>query len=91
MRAKKLFREKKLVSMNWPAKSPYLNRIENLCSILVRRIYNNARNFNHTTYVKRGIHENWEATDRSVRTHLVQRINMRCIAVSTNAERRMKY
>jgi hypothetical protein len=45
--------------MKWPAKSPDLNPIENLWGILVRRVYENGRQYNTVGELKTAIRNEW--------------------------------
>ena len=45
--------------MEWPACSPDLNPIENICGVLVRRVYANNRHFDSTDELKGAIIAEW--------------------------------
>lgn len=46
--------------LNWPARSPDLNIIENCWSDLPRAVYNNGRQFQNINDLKKCISEEWE-------------------------------
>jgi len=45
--------ENYLTVLDWPAKSPDLNPIENLWGIIVRHVYANGRQYGNATDLKR--------------------------------------
>jgi len=45
--------------MDWPARSPDLNPIENLWGILVRKVYRNNRQFETVAELKTAIEAAW--------------------------------
>ncbi len=64
---KSFFKKERIKTLNWPARSPDLNPIENLWSVLKRRVY--ARNPKGTMELEEYINEEWEKIpDRTVRS-----------------------
>jgi len=57
--SKQWFAAKKIDLLDWPAKSPDLNIIENVWSILARDVYDNARQFNNVSELKTAIEGAW--------------------------------
>lgn len=55
----KWFEAKNIAVLDWPAKSPDLNIIENLWGILVRRVYASGRQFNSKPELQNAILTEW--------------------------------
>ncbi len=58
------FEEQNINKMEWPAKSPDLNPIENVWELLVRRVYDGGRQFSTIEELKRAILHHWKALDK---------------------------
>jgi len=58
--------------MDWPAKSPDLNPIENLWGILARRVYANQRQFNDVEELNDVVMEAWDAIGMDTIQKLLQ-------------------
>ena len=57
--SKQWFIAKKIDLLDWPAKSPDLNIIENVWSILARDVYDNSRQFDSVSQLRTAIEEAW--------------------------------
>lgn len=57
--------------LDWPARSPDLNPMENLWGILVRRIYAEGRQYDSVNELKTAINEAWESIENSILENLV--------------------
>ncbi|CAD6193399.1 unnamed protein product [Caenorhabditis auriculariae] len=55
------FAANNVVLLDWPAFSPDLNPVENLWSVLVRRVYANAKQYTTVNDLKRAIRAEWDA------------------------------
>ncbi|CAD6196633.1 unnamed protein product [Caenorhabditis auriculariae] len=62
---------KNVVLLDWPACSPDLNPVENLWSVLVRRVYANAKQYTTVNDLKRAIRAEWDGLDKSLLQSLV--------------------
>ncbi|CAD6198713.1 unnamed protein product [Caenorhabditis auriculariae] len=60
-----------VVLLDWPACSPDLNPVENLWSVLVRRVYANAKQYTTVNDLKRTIRAEWDGLDKSLLQSLV--------------------
>lgn len=78
---KEFFREQNIDVMNWPARSPDLNPIENLWSILSRSVYENRRQFGSKKELKLQILESWSKIDQNIIDSLINSMVKRCHAV----------
>lgn len=67
--------------MVWPARSPDLNPIENLWSILARKVYPNGRQYQSVPELQKAILAAWETIDLAVLKGLVSTMPSRCIEV----------
>ena len=59
-RVKHFFEEEEVPVIDWPAKSPDLNPIENLWSLLARAVYADCRQFSNIEELKEAVKEAWE-------------------------------
>ena len=53
------FTSNKIDLLDWPAKSPDLNIIENVWSLLARDVYDNSRQFDNVSQLRKAIEEAW--------------------------------
>ncbi|CAD6187916.1 unnamed protein product [Caenorhabditis auriculariae] len=65
------FAAKNVVLLDWPACSPDLNSVESLWSVLVRRVYANAKQYTTVNDLKRAIRSEWDGLDKSLLQSLV--------------------
>ena len=71
--------------LDWPARSPDLNPIENLWGQMVSQVYENARTFDQKDDLKDAIMYAWDNTDKSYMQTLIGSMPNRCAEV--NAKR----
>ena len=57
--SKQWFTAKKIDLLDWPAKSPDLNIIENVWSLLAKDVYDNSCQFDNISQLKEAIEEAW--------------------------------
>ena len=69
--------------LDWPARSPDLNPIENLWAVLVREVYRGFRHFDDVESLKEAILYGWENIEKRVLLALVRSMKQRCIDVIT--------
>lgn len=67
--------------LQWPARSPDLNPIENLWGILVRIVYANGRQFKDAQSLKQAIMEAWEEIPSNTLRKLVDSMKNRLFEV----------
>lgn len=77
--------------LDWPACSPDLNPIENMWSILVRRVYAGNRVFNTLAELKNEIIKEWRNIPQTVRQNLVNSMNSRIFDLISKKGRQTKY
>ena len=65
------FESKGINLMDWPARSPDLNPMENLWGILVRRIYANNKQYGTKEELQQAILDAWDNVENSVLNNLV--------------------
>lgn len=75
------FETNNLDVMEWPARSPDLNPIENLWGILARRVYANAKQFDTVVELTECILSEWDKIDRVTCYNLVKSMTKRCATV----------
>ncbi|CDF37417.1 unnamed protein product [Chondrus crispus] len=72
------FEEEEVHVMDWPAKSPDLNPIENLWGILARKVYAHERQFNNIDELLECIMDCWENINTETLDKLVGSMQKRC-------------
>lgn len=65
------FKYHKVDLLDWPARSPDLNPVENLWGILVRRIYAEGRQYSTVNELKIAISDAWEEIEESIIKNLI--------------------
>jgi len=78
---KNWFQEKNIQVMDWPAKSPDLNPIENLWGILSRMVYHNGRQFLDRESLKTSIKHCWDEISTETLQNLIGSMQTRCTEV----------
>lgn len=82
--SKSWFESKNLTVLEWPARSPDLNPIENLWGILARRVYEGGRQFATVHELRSAVTEAWRSIDQSVLEKLIFSMPNRLFEVITN-------
>ncbi|KAG6948420.1 hypothetical protein JG687_00015486 [Phytophthora cactorum] len=76
---KEFFEEEGITMLNWPARSPDLNSIENVWTMMARYVYANGRQYDNVASLTAAILESWEAVEQSYLNKLVASMPRRCI------------
>ena len=77
----KWLQDHNIATLNWPAKSPELNPIENLWGILARQVYADGRRFEDKEMLWCAVKECWEAIFNETLSNLINSMNNRCVDV----------
>jgi hypothetical protein len=77
-RTLEFFAEQEVRVLPWPARSPNLNPIENLWSIMSRHVYAYGRQFSSVCELKAALYEAWDAINMSVLLALIKSMPRRC-------------
>lgn len=83
--------EKNISVLNWPAKSPDLNPIENLWGSLVRRVYQGGRQFQSADALKDAIVVNWHQIPEEELQKLINSMTNRLVEVLKNKGKFTRY
>ena len=75
--------------IEWPSNSPDVNPVENLWSIIKRRV-EKRKPTNHQE-LDMFLHEVWEKTDMIVLSHLANSMESRCLALIESKDERINY
>jgi len=81
---KAFFKESQIPVLEWPARSPDLNPIENLWGILSQRVYANGKQFSTLKELKEAIMREWEKLDIQMLQNLVNSMPGRIVKVLNN-------
>ena len=74
-------KRKKVSTLDWPARSPDLNPMENLWGILVRDVYADCRQFANVNQLKKAIQRAWDRVPLDQLSRLVSSMPNRMIQV----------
>lgn len=85
------FQEQNVTVMDWPARSPDLNPIENVWGWLVRRVYAEGRQYNNVDELKSAIRREWKELDTEYLKKLILSMKRRCLQVCKRNGRKIDY
>lgn len=77
--------------LEWPARSPDINPIENLWGQLVRDVYDNCRQYNTTNELKKAIQKAWDRVTLNQLTNLANSMPKRVNLLIKNRGKSIKY
>uniref|UniRef100_H3G944 Tc1-like transposase DDE domain-containing protein n=1 Tax=Phytophthora ramorum TaxID=164328 RepID=H3G944_PHYRM len=80
-KTKAFFEEQGVNVLDWPARSPDLNPIENLWALLDRKVYPNGRQHANVGDLTAAILAAWKNIDQATLTTLIDSMPRRCIEV----------
>ncbi|GMF12663.1 unnamed protein product [Phytophthora lilii] len=80
-RTMEFFGEQDIQVLDWPSKSPDLNPIEILWSILSRKVYANGRQFDSVHDLKAALFDAWKDIPHALLLSLVESMPRRCVEV----------
>jgi hypothetical protein len=80
-RSKEFFTEQDVKLLDWPSKYPDLNPIENLWSIMSRKVYANGRQFNSVPDLKAMLFKAWDDIPLALLQSLIKSMPRRCVEV----------
>ncbi|CDF40127.1 unnamed protein product [Chondrus crispus] len=72
------FEEEEVPVMDWPAKYPDLNPIENLWGLLARAVYVGCRQFDNVEELKEAVWEAWDNITTDTLKFLLGSMERRC-------------
>ena len=75
--------------IDWPSNSPDANPVENLWSIIKRRV--EKRKPTNLEELDKFLHEEWDKTDMVVLNHLINSMKSRCLALIESKGERINY
>lgn len=81
---KSFFSSSQIPLLEWPARSPDLNPIENLWGILSQKVYSNGRQFGTLKELKDAINQEWAKIDTKVLENLINSMPGRVLKVLNN-------
>lgn len=89
--AKSFFSSASIPLLDWPARSPDLNPIENIWGIMSRDIYRNGKQYNTVGELKLAIHQSWLNIEAGTLRNLINSMPKRIFDVIKNKGGITKY
>lgn len=89
--SKQWFLERDIPVMDWPARSPDLNPIENLWGILARRVYSGGRQFGSVRELEAAVREEWRKIPLTMLQNLVDSMPKRIYETILKNGKQTKY
>lgn len=83
-KTKSFLQSRNIEYLDWPARSPDLNPIENLWGLLSNNVYKNGRQFETAKDLKKAIQEEWSKIDESTLQNLILSMPRRLNEVIAN-------
>ncbi|GMF33884.1 unnamed protein product [Phytophthora fragariaefolia] len=90
-RTKDFFADQEVKVLDWPSNSPDLNPIENLWSIMSRRVYRNGRQFDRVSDLKAALFDSWNCIPLAMLDSLIESMPRRCLEVVAKRGNRTHY
>ena len=90
-RSKQWFSERDIKVLDWPARSPDLNPIENLWGILARRVYSGGRQYGTVRELEAAVRESWRSIPAAMLAHLVNSMPNRIFETIRKNGKQTKY
>ena len=82
----------KIEVMDWPAKSPDLNPIENIWGILARNVYKNGKKqFATVKELEKAIFKEWKAIKTYQCKKVIQSMSKRCVEILKTGGKKVNY
>lgn len=78
---KAFFESNSVKLLDWPARSPHLNIIENVWGCLAQAVYRNGRQFESAAELRKAIEKEWDSMDHSLIHRLYDSIKSRLVEV----------
>lgn len=75
------FAEHGVSVLDWPARSPDLNPIENVWAIMSREVYQNGKQYDSVSTLTKAVIEAWKNIQQVTLTTLIESMPRRCIEV----------
>jgi transposase len=75
------FEEQDVQVLNWPARSPDLNTIENLWAIMSRDVYRDGTQYDNVASLTKALHTAWNNVSPKTISSLIDSMPRRCIEV----------
>ena len=88
---KEYFERKGMEVLQWPARSPDLNPIENVWGILSQRVYAHGKTFNNTTYLWEAVSAEWRQIKQETIKNLYNSMPKRMVDALQANGKRIKY
>ena len=76
-------------TIDWPSNSPDINPIENIWSILKRRV--EKRKPSNIHELDQFLHEEWKKFEKTIINNLVHSMKSRCLAIIESKGERINY
>ena len=76
-------------TIDWPSNSPDINPIENMWSILKRRV--EKRKPSNIDELDQFLHEEWKKVEKKIINNLVNSMESRCLAIIDSKGERINY
>jgi len=89
--SRKWLRDHEIAVLDWVAKSPDLNPIENVWGVLARKVYANSRHFNSVSELQKCVQEEWDDISPSFLKVLVEGMLRRFVSVLQRRGQKTKY
>ncbi|KAG2978279.1 hypothetical protein PC118_g12384 [Phytophthora cactorum] len=77
-RTNEFFTEQEIRVLPWTARSPDLNPIENLWSIMTRQVYANGKQYSSVGEITEALYETWDAIEMDTIKSLIESMPRRC-------------
>ena len=75
--------------IDWPSNSPDANPIENLCSVIKRRV--EKRRPSNLNELNKFLHDEWNKVDMLILNNLIKSMKSRCLALIESEGERIDY
>ncbi|KAG2948016.1 hypothetical protein PC117_g6369 [Phytophthora cactorum] len=88
---KSFFQEIRVQLLDWPARSPDLNPIENVWAILARKVYSHGKQYNSLQDLTAAVMDTWDSVTINELRDLIDTMPSRCFEVARKGSDTTQY